>query len=108
MPAGHYESLTSVLYILYEESFIRQEKTGDAPMKALFTALFLTLALLAGCTPGEKKAAELLETARFEEKQSNLEHAAKLYNAILKKYPSAPSAKEAAARIAELQLRKPS
>lgn len=71
------------------------------------TTMILTLALLAGCTSGEKKAAELLETARFEEKQSNLEHAAKLYNEILKKYPSSPAAKDAAARMAELTQRKP-
>lgn len=71
------------------------------------TTMILTLALLAGCTSGEKKAAELLETARFEEKQSNLEHAEKLYNEILKKYPSSPAAKDAAARMAELTQRKP-
>lgn len=71
------------------------------------TTMILTLALLAGCTSGEKKAAELLETARFEEKQSNLEHAAKLYDEILKKYPSSPAAKDAAARKAELMQRKP-
>lgn len=66
----------------------------------------LALALLAGCASGDKQAAELLETARFEEKQSNLEHAAQLYNEILKKYPASPAAKDAAARMAELQLRK--
>lgn len=71
------------------------------------TTMILTLALLAGCTSGEKKAAELLETARFEEKQSNLEHAAKLYDEILKKYPSSPAAKDAAARMTELTQRKP-
>ena len=74
---------------------------------AVWTSMFLTLVLLAGCTSGEKKAAELLETARFEEKQSNLEHAAQLYNEILKNYPSSQSAKDAAARMTELQPRKP-
>ena len=70
--------------------------------------MLLTLALLAGgCAPGEKKAAELLETARFEEKQSNLEHAAKLYDEILKKYPSSPAAIEAAARMSEIRQQKP-
>ena len=71
-----------------------------------FTVL-MTLALLAGCVSGEKKAAELLETARFEEKQSNLEHAAKLYDEILKKYPSSPAAEDAAARMAEIRQQKP-
>ena len=69
--------------------------------------MLLTLALLAGCASGEKKAAELLETARFEEKQSNLEHAAKLYDEILKKYPSSPAAIEAAARMVEIRQQKP-
>ena len=77
-------------------------------MKAITcTTMLLTLALLAGCAPGEKKAAELLDTARFEEKQSNLEHAAKLYEEILKKYPSSPAAIEAAARMSEIRQQKP-
>lgn len=69
---------------------------------ALFSAL-----LLAGCTSGEKKAAELLETARFEEKQSNREHAQKLYQEIIKKYPDSTAAKEAAGRMNELEQLKP-
>jgi len=78
-------------------------------MKAVTcTTMLLTLTLLAGgCAPGEKKASELLETARFEEKQSNLEHAAKLYDEILKNHPSSPAAKEAAARMAEIRQLKP-
>jgi len=77
-------------------------------MKASYTIMILFLAMLAGgCSSGEKKAAELLETARFEEKQSNLEHATKLYDEILKKYPASPAAKDAAARMVELQQRKP-
>ncbi len=77
-------------------------------MKAVScTTMLLALALLAGCAPSEKKAAELLETARFEEKQSNLEHAAKLYDEILKNYPSSPAAKDAAARMAEIRQQKP-
>lgn len=77
-------------------------------MKAVCTILLLFLAMLAaGCSSGEKRAAVLLETARFEEQQSNLEHAAKLYDEILKKYPSSPAAKAAAARLAELTQHKP-
>ena len=76
-------------------------------MKAVCTTLFLTLALLGGCSSGEKKAAELLNTARFEEKQNNPEHAAKLYDEILKKYPSSPAADEATARMGELTQQKP-
>lgn len=76
-------------------------------MKAVCTTMILTLALLAGCSSGEKKAAELLETARFEEKQGNREHATKLYDEILKKYPSSPAARDAAARMGELKQQKP-
>jgi outer membrane protein assembly factor BamD (BamD/ComL family) len=76
-------------------------------MKTLCMTVMVLLALLAGCTSGEKKAAELLETAKFEEKQTNLEHATKLYEEILKNYPTSPAAKEAAARMAELTHKKP-
>lgn len=75
-------------------------------MRMLCMLMILPLALLAACSPAEKKAAELLETARFEEKQTNLEHATKLYDEILKKYPSSPAAKEAAARMAEIGQQK--
>ena len=76
-------------------------------MKSICATLILTLVLLAGCSSGEKKAADLLETARFEEKQGNFEHASKLYTEILRKYPSTPSAKDAATRMAELKQKKP-
>jgi TolA-binding protein len=67
----------------------------------------VTLALLAtGCASGDTKAAELLETARFEEKQNNYEHAQKLYDEILKKFPASPAAKDATARSAELTRQK--
>ena len=76
-------------------------------MKALCTIMILILAMLAGgCSSGDKQVAELLETARFEEKQNNLEHATKLYDEILKKYPSSPAAQDAAARLAELKQKK--
>ena len=76
-------------------------------MKAVCTTLLVILALLAGCSSGEKKAAALLETARFEEKQSNLEHATKLYDEILRNHPSTPAAKEATERMAEIKQQKP-
>jgi TolA-binding protein len=89
--------------------FIRQAKTGDSIMNALLVSLslLLLLALLNGCSSPEMKAAELLETAQFEEKQSNREHAAKLYDEILTKYPASQAATAAAARIAELKSKKP-
>jgi TolA-binding protein len=76
-------------------------------MKARNITIVLTLALLVGCSSGEKKAAELLETARFEEKQGNTEHATKLYDEIIKKYPSSPATKDAVARKTELTRQKP-
>jgi outer membrane protein assembly factor BamD (BamD/ComL family) len=62
----------------------------------LRTALILSLMLVAltACSSGPM---ELYETARFEEKQGNYEHAAELYEEIIKKYPASeftPQAKE--------------
>ncbi len=76
-------------------------------MKALCMTMMVLMVLITGCVSGEKKAAELLDTAKFEEKQTNLEHATKLYEEILRKYPTSPAAKEAAARMAELTQKKP-
>jgi TolA-binding protein len=76
-------------------------------MKVICALMLLSLALLSGCNSGEKKAAELLETARFEEKQNNFEHAKQLYDEILKKHPDSPAAAEARTRAAELGRRKP-
>ena len=49
--------------------------------------LAVSLAALTGCTSSEDRAEELYSTARFEEKQTNLEHATELYFEILLKYP---------------------
>jgi len=76
-------------------------------MKMRITIALLVTAMLAGCTSGEKKAAELLDTAGFEEKQNNFEHAAKLYDEIIKKYPGSQAAKNAEARQGALKSRKP-
>lgn len=66
----------------------------------LFLAALLTLVFAAGCS-SDKKATELLETARFEEKQNNREHAVKLYNEIIRKYPDSSAASAAKARLQE-------
>ena len=76
-------------------------------MKTICTILALVvLSLATGCTSGEKRADELLETARFEEKQSNLAHATQLYDEIVSTYPSSPAAQMARARLAELRQQK--
>ena len=75
-------------------------------MRIFVGLIAIAMVLLAGCSSGEKKAAELLETARFEEKQNNFEHAAQLYDEILKKFPDTPAAKEASTRAADLNSKK--
>jgi hypothetical protein len=68
-------------------------------MKKIRVMIFL-LFLPIACS---NKAAELAETAKFEELQNNKEHAAKLYREIIAKYPGSAQAKEAAARLAGLE-----
>jgi outer membrane protein assembly factor BamD (BamD/ComL family) len=68
-------------------------------MRRLLLVFCLALAL-AGC--GDR-AKELYETAQFEEKQTNLEHAGKLYRQIIEKYPDSPYAAQAKARLAALE-----
>jgi TolA-binding protein len=63
--------------------------------------LGLVLTALMGACSGDKSK-ELLETAQFEEKQSNKEHARKLYQEIVTKYPNSAAAKQAEERLAAL------
>jgi len=70
-------------------------------MKHLIRAfvLALMLAVLFACTEG---ARQLYETAGFEEKQKNYEHAAEIYEEIIQKYPASeytPKAKERLEKI---------
>jgi hypothetical protein len=71
-------------------------------MKQNILIFFLLFALvLPGCS-GDK-AAELYNTAGFEELQNNREHSLKLYQEIIKKYPNSEYAKEAEERIEEMK-----
>lgn len=72
-------------------------------MKKILLLSVLSLLFVTACTSSEKKAAELMETARFEEKQTNREHAVKLYEEITAKYPGTAVAKEAEARLKALK-----
>jgi hypothetical protein len=76
-------------------------------MKILAPLFLLTILLMAGCSSTDKKAAELLETARFEEKQGNREHSTKLYKEIIRDYAGTPAAKEAAMSMEQLKGSKP-
>lgn len=66
-------------------------------MRKLVLAAMLLSALVSGC--GGDSSKKLLETAQFEEKQSNREHARKLYAEIVAKYPNSPEAKQAQERL---------
>lgn len=65
---------------------------------ALLLAFYLASS---GCTGDKGK--ELFETAQFEEKQNNREHAAKLYEEIVRKYPDSPLAAKAKERLEALK-----
>lgn len=69
-------------------------------MRRLVLAALLLSALMGGCSGDSGK--KLLETAQFEEKQNNREHASKLYAEIVAKYPNTPEAKLARERLQAL------
>jgi len=58
---------------------------GDAYSLAVCCTAFTA------CSSNQGK--EQLGTAQFEEKQNNKEHAAKLYEEVVTKYPGTPNAK---------------
>ncbi|MFO0753360.1 MAG: hypothetical protein U0411_08560 [Thermodesulfovibrionales bacterium] len=68
---------------------------------ALAAAALTAGLLLSGCS-GDK-AAELYDTAKFEELQNNREHAVQLYEEIVKNYPQSDYAQKAGQRLAELK-----
>ena len=72
-------------------------------MKRLMVLGLMLMAFLGGCSSDKSK--ELLETAQFEEKQNNNEHARKLYEEIVTKYPDSPAAKQAQERLNALSAK---
>ncbi|NVO00081.1 MAG: hypothetical protein HXX17_12200 [Geobacteraceae bacterium] len=70
-------------------------------------AIFLILSLLslAACNSANI-GAQQLETALFEEKQNNREHATRLYEEIVSKYPGSPNAKIAQEHLDKLKAGK--
>jgi hypothetical protein len=79
--------------------------SGVLVMKRIGLILIVCAALFAftGCSD---KAAELYETARFEELQRNDAHARELYRKILDSYPGSDYAPKARERLAELNTRR--
>jgi len=63
--------------------------------------LFLSFIMLPGCSGNN--AAELYDTAGFEELQNNREHALRLYKEIIEKYPDTDYAGKAEERISQLR-----
>ena len=70
-------------------------------MNRLLTWPMLVL-LLSSSACGQDQATQWLETAQFEERQTNLVHARELYENIVRQYPDSPAAKTARARLTEL------
>jgi len=62
--------------------------------------LFSLLSMGSACGPDQ--AAQLLETARLEERQNNVAHAKDLYEDIVRRYPDSPAAQTARTRLAQL------
>ena len=74
-------------------------------MSRRFLVLWLIFALvLSGCSG--KKAEELFETARLEELQNAPDHALKLYQEIVDKYPESEYAQKARERLSVLKGKK--
>ncbi len=67
----------------------------------IVVALGIALLGAGGCAGDKGK--ELWDTAQFEEKQHNLEHATRLYTEIVARYPGSPYARKAEERMAELK-----
>ena len=67
-------------------------------MKLIFVlvAVICTVSFLS-CSAD--KASDLFETAQFEELQNNNEHARKIYEDIVKKYPKSDTARKAEERL---------
>ncbi|MBF0329554.1 MAG: hypothetical protein HQL10_10395 [Nitrospirae bacterium] len=68
--------------------------------RALIMLCTVFILCLFGC--GDN-AAQLFETAKFEELQNNKEHAVKLYEEILKKHPDSDYARRAKERLSQIK-----
>jgi TolA-binding protein len=64
---------------------------------------FVVAAAIAFLACSGNKAEELFDTARLEELQNNEDHAKKLYQEIVTKYPDSEYARNAQERLSEMQ-----
>lgn len=69
--------------------------------KYIVILLALCCTALTACSGDQGK--QQLETAQFEEKQNNREHAMKLYEEVIAKHPGSPNAKVAQERLNALK-----
>jgi len=70
-------------------------------MKQIILILMIILAMaLSGCSGNN--AEQLFDTAKLEELQDDREHATKLYQEIIEKYPESEYAKRAKERLSAL------
>lgn len=69
--------------------------------KYFMLAAALLLLTINACSADNGR--QQLETAQFEEKQSNREHAIKLYEEVVSKYPGSANAKTAQERLIVLK-----
>ncbi|GLI37640.1 hypothetical protein KI811_07550 [Geobacter hydrogenophilus] len=71
--------------------------------RGVVVVFFFCMLALAACSG--KGAQELFETAQFEEKQHNLDHARKLYEEIVAKHPQSELAAKAKERLNAMPAR---
>ena len=69
--------------------------------KHILILLAVCCTALSACSGDQGK--QQLETAQFEEKQNNREHAVKLYEEVVTKHPNSPNAKIAQERLNALK-----
>ena len=74
-------------------------------MKRVLLIIVMLSACLAACLAAGcgNKAAELYDTAQFEELQHNKDHAIRLYEEIERRYPDSEQAKKASNRLSALK-----
>jgi protein involved in sex pheromone biosynthesis len=72
-------------------------------MKKYVLILLLAVGCMALGACSNNQGKQQLETAQFEEKQNNREHAIKLYEEVVTKYPGSPNAKRAQDRLIVLR-----